>query len=69
MVLVGFVQQVVGSDVELSQLLAMPLDVGASRQVKQGIARCGRLSIVDTIDVVLPQIAVKPSSDVEVVEQ
>ena len=68
-VLVGFIEQVVGCDVALSYLLAFHQNVGAGREVEQGVARCLGFGLVGTVDVGLPQIAVEVEGDEEVVEQ
>ena len=68
-VLVGFVQQVVGCDIEFGYLPAFHEDVRASRERQQRIARCLRLRVVCAVDMRLFQIAVESSCDIEVVEQ
>ena len=68
MVLVGLVQQVVGSDIQLGYLLAFHLNVGTCREREQRIA--GRLGfgVVSTIDVRLTEVAVEACGNVEVVQ-
>ena len=68
-VLVGFVQEVVGGDVEFCNFLALYLYICACRKTEQSIAGRWCLSIIGTVDVRLFQIAVKTSGDIEVVEQ
>ena len=67
-VLISFVQQVVGGDVELGEFLAAEHDVSTSRQGEQGVARCLGFRVVSTVDVRLLQIAIETGGNVEVVE-
>jgi hypothetical protein len=67
-VLIGFVKQIVGDDIELGQLLAANLDIGTSLKVQQSVAWCLSLGFIGTIDVILLEIALDASRHEKVVK-
>ena len=68
-VLIGFVQQVISSNIQFGNLLTFHLNIGTCRKTEQSITRRFSLCVIRTIDMRLLQITVKPCCYIQIVKQ